>query len=478
MKRLEQYFRLKERGSTPATEMRAGITTFMAMAYIIFTNPAILSSAKVPVNSAITATCLAAGISTILMGIVTNYPMCLAAGIGLNAVVAFTIVIGLNQTWQTAMGVIVLEGLIVLGFSATAMRQSVMEAIPDSLKQAIAVAIGLFITFIGLQEGGFIVAHPATLVTFGDFTQPVCLLSSIGLLITGTLLIRRARGALLTGIIATALLGMLPIWHLTPGLASAGSEAAGRNSIEAWGPIVRIPQSLVAVPHDFSTMFAFDLRGAAKLALLPLVFACLMTDFFDTMGTAIAVGARAGLLDKQGRMPRIKSLLVVDSLAAIIGGAFGCSSNTCFIESTTGIAEGGRTGLTAITCGILFLLATFCTPLIAVVGAGVEISPHVVKHPVTAAALICVGFLMMEGIYEINWREPGEGLPAFLTLVVMPFTFSITHGIGAGIVSYALWKLLAGKAREVPALMWPITGLFLLVFLLPALQQWFAFAGH
>lgn len=470
---LRAMFHLAERKTTVGTEIRAGITSFMAMAYIIFTNPAILAAANVPFTGAIVATCFAAGIITILMGLVTNYPMCLAAGMGLNAVVAFTIVLGHGQTWQTAMGVIVLEGLIILILSATALRQSLMDAIPRSLKHAIAMGIGLFITFIGLQEGGLITSHPATLVTFGNFTHPVALLSLLGLIVTGVLVIKRVRGALLIGIIATALLGMLPIWHLPAGVGSSTDVAAGAAKTARWASLLPTPTHIFDLPRDFSTFFAFDLPGAMKLVLLPIVFACLMTDFFDTMGTAIAVGAKAGYLDPEGRIPRIRRLLVVDSLGAITGGAFGCSSNTCYIESTAGVAEGGRTGLTAIICGALFLLAAFFTPLIAVIGGGVEIAPKVVRHPVTAAALIIIGFLMMETLYEINWRDPAEGLPAFLTVTIMPLTFSITHGIGAGIVSYALWKALTGRAREVRPVFWIIAFLFVLVFLLPAIEYWF-----
>jgi len=458
---IHRYFCLDEHRTTLGTEVRAGVTTFMAMAYIIFTNPAILSAAGVPFNGAIVATCVVAGLITILMGIATNYPLCLAAGMGLNAIVAFTIVLGMGQTWQTAMGVIVVEGLLVLLLSATALRQAMMEAIPAGLKHAIAVAIGLFVTFIGLQEGGLVAAHPATLVTFGDFRHPVALLALFGLLITGALVVRRVRGALLVGILVTAALGMLPIWHLPAGVGAPGTAAA---SAARWGALIPLPARVVDLPRDWSTFFAFDVRSALNLALLPVIFGCLMTDFFDTVGSAIAVGAKAGFLDEHGRIPKVRRLLVIDALGAVAGGAAGSSSNTSYIESAAGASEGGRTGLTAVVCGLLFLAAMFLTPLVAIIGGGVQVAPNVVKHPVTAAALITVGFLMMDSIRLIRWDVPGEGLPAFLVLVTMPFTFSISHGIGAGFVAYAVWHLVTGQARQVRPLMWVAAGLFVVVF--------------
>lgn len=469
---LEQIFHLQEKDTTVGTEVRAGLTTFMAMAYIIFANPAILAAGGVPFQGAVVATCVAAGLVTLLMGLATNYPMCLAAGMGLNAVVAFTIVLGLGQTWQAAMGVVVLEGLVVLVLSATALRQAVMDAIPTSLKHAIAAGIGFFLTFIGLQDGNFLSASPATLVTFGDFTHPVAVLSILGLLITGWLLARRTRGAILIGIVATAVLGMQPIWHLPAGSGTPADVAAGLAAQARWGPLISLPHRVFDLPRDWSTFFQFNLKAAFSLTLLPVTFAFFMTDFFDTMGTAIGVGAKAGYLDKKGRIPRIRELLIVDSLGAVIGGAFGCSSNTCYIESTAGVAEGGRSGLTAVVCGLLFLVALFFTPLIAVVGGGVQVAPDTVRHPVTSAALIIVGFLMMTSVLEIEWTKIEEALPSFLTMVIMPLTFSITHGIGAGFVSYVAWKALTGRAREIRPFLWIVALLFLPVFAMPVIQHW------
>lgn len=439
----------------------------MAMAYIIFTNPAILQNGGVPFSGAVVATCMAAGILCILMGLVTNYPMCMAAGMGLNAVVAFTICKVLGQSWQTAMGVIVLEGIVVLLLSATAFRQAVLDAIPGSLKHAIAAGVGLFITFIGLQDGNFLKSHPATLVTFEDFTNPVTGLSVIGLLITAVLLALRIRGSLLLGIAATAIIGMLPIWHLHPGYGAPGpgTEELGTR----WGALIPLPHQVFEVPRDWSTFFHADVRGALSFKLLPVAFAIMMTDFFDTIGTSLAVGAKAQYLDANGRIPRIRQLLLVDSFGAVLGGAFGCSSNTCYIESAAGAAEGGRTGLTAITCGLLFLASLFFVPLVSVVGGGIQIAPGVVRTPVTAPALILVGFLMIESVQAIHWENFREAIPAFLVIVLTPLTFSITQGIGAGFLAYVLLMAFTGKGAEVRPLLWVVAAMFLLEFALPLL---------
>lgn len=470
------FFQVRERQTTVGREVRAGITSFMAMAYIIFTNPGILSQAKVPFNGAVLATCLSAGLITIMMGLTTNYPMCLAAGMGLNAVVAFGIVGGMHQSWQTAMGVIVLEGFVVLLFSASPLRRVVMESIPLCLKNAIAVGIGLFITFIGLIDANLLASHPATLVTFGSFTHPVSVLALFGLFVTGVLVVRRVPGALLFGILATAIMGMLPIWHVPSGVGVVSEVMSGAAAKARWGALLPFPGRLAEIPRDWSTFFAFDLKGALTLRLLPLVFACFMTDFFDTMGTAIAVGAKAQYLDSEGRIPKLKPLLLVDSLGAIVGGAFGCSSNTCYIESTAGAAEGGRTGLTAVVCGLLFLASAFLAPVIAIIGGGVMITGmpggEVVRHPVTASALIIVGFLMMDSIRSIDWSKAEEALPAFLIIVMTPLTFSITHGIGAGFICYVVWRVVAGRARDIHPFLWVVAALFVLVFIMPAIQAW------
>ncbi len=459
MSALSRYFEFQNRGTSLPTEMRAGATIFMAMAYIIFANPAILQAAGVPFDGAVVATCLAAGLLTILMGVATNLPLCMAAGMGLNAIVAFTLVQTMGLSWQTAMGVVVLEGLVVLLLSASALRSAIMDAIPGSLKHAIAAGIGLFITFIGLQNGNFLKAHPATFVTFEEFTHPVTLLSTIGFLITAAFIVAHVKGALLWGILLTAVIGMLPVW---PSHA-LNPDAGGRGSL------IAIPSDFVQLPQDWSTLFQFNLVAALNWQLIPVAFALLMTDFFDTLGSALAVTTKAGLLDENGRIPKLRRLLVVDSLGAVFGGMAGCSSNTCYVESAAGVSEGGRTGMAAVTCGVLFLAAMFFVPLVQVIGGGIEVAPGVIRNPVTAGSLILVGFFMIDAIRNIQWEVVEESLPAFIIMTVTPFTFSITHGIGAGIISYVLIFVLRGRIRQVPLLLWITAFLFSLVFLMPLL---------
>lgn len=439
MDRLRDYFDLDRLGTTVRTEAVAGLTTFMTMAYIIFVNPVILSAAGLPLEGAAVATCVVSGALTLAMGLASNYPLTLAPGMGLNAVVAYTIVVGMGQPWTVAMGIIVAEGILITILVLTNLRERVMEAIPMSLKHAIGVGIGLFIAFIGLVEGGLVTAHPATLVSLGDLTQPHALAAALGLVLTAVLVARRVRGAILFGILGTLILAVL-------------------FQLQGW------PKDWVSLPRDFSTFFQFDLLGALKLSLIPMIFALFMSDFFDTMGTVIGVTGEAGLLDERGRLPRLKSVLLVDSLAAVAGGAVGASSATTYIESAAGVSEGGRSGLTAVVTGLLFFFALFFTPLVSIVAGGIQVAPGVVRHPVTAPALVVVGFLMMAVIQRIDFRNYEEGLPAFLVILVMPLTYSISHGIGAGLVSYVLIKLLVGKAREIHPFLYPIAALFALSF--------------
>jgi AGZA family xanthine/uracil permease-like MFS transporter len=478
MNLLNRYFRLEELGTNVRTEVIAGITTFMTMAYIVFVNPAILSAGGVPFEGAVVATCIASGLITILMGLFTNYPLALACGMGLNAMVSYTIVLSMGETWQVGMGVIVVEGLLVLILSMTNLRTIIMEAIPQSLKYAIGVAIGLFIALIGLKDAGIIVFDQATLLKLGDLTSGATLLALVGLLITAVLVALRVPGALLIGILATAVIAAFPPFH-----------------------IVERPESIFALPRDFSTMFRFDAIGALKIALIPVIFAFFMTDFFDTMGTAIGIGKQAGFLDSRGNIPRLKQLLVVDSLGAVTGGVLGCSSVTSYIESAAGVSSGGRSGLTVVVTGLLFFVALFFTPIIAIVGGGYEVMQEFViagervlsangkvlieqlgaggckilkpgyLYPITAPALIIVGFLMFKVITEINFAKIEEGLPAFLVILVMPLTLNISYGIGFGFISFSLIKLLIGKGREVHPLMYVVSLLFALCFISPWLTK-------
>jgi AGZA family xanthine/uracil permease-like MFS transporter len=447
--RLDRFFRISQAGSTVRTEVVAGLTTFMTMAYILFVNPSVLGAVadpqglKLAFPLVLTATALAAGIATLAMGLVANYPFALAAGLGLNAVVAFQLVAGSKLSWAEAMGVIVAEGLVITLLVLTGFREAVMDAIPLSLKRAIGVGIGLFIAFIGFANSGFVgkPATPGLLVELGRGGElqglPVAVFV-LGLLLTGYLVARRLRGALLIGILATTVFAIL-----------ANELFAGGKAWKDVGPgVARFPSRIIALPtaDNFSLLGHFSFGFIGKLGLagaILAVFTIMLSDFFDTMGTVVGLGAKAGFLDEEGKLPRIERVLLVDSAAAVVGGAFSASSNTTYIESASGISEGGRTGLVSVVVGLLFLVSVFAWPL-----------ADVIPPQATAPALVIVGFLMMEMVREIPWDDYAVSIPSFLTMVVMPFTFSITNGIGAGFVSYSVIKLLRREGREVHWMMY------------------------
>lgn len=438
---LERFFHLREMHTDVRTEVIAGIATFMTMAYVIFVNPSILGVAGVPKGPAITATALAAGLTTLMMALFTNYPFACAAGMGLNGVVAFSLVQGQGLPWQSAMGVVVAEGVIITILVLTNVREAVMDAIPLSMKRAIGVGIGLFVATLGLEGGKIIVAHPSTLITFGSLKDKGVWVAVFGTLLTAVLLTRKVKGSILIGIIAST------IFAIPLGVA-------------------QLPTSIVSVPtkESFSTLFATFTTNPAtgapyimdvlNLATAGTIFAFLVTDFFDTMGTVVAIGGEAGFLDKEGRLPRIKNVLLVDSLAAVIGGLFGISSNTTYVESGAGVSEGGRTGLTSLVVAILFFLSMFFAPVAGIVPA-----------QATASALIVVGFLMMTVVKDIDWTDFSEAFPAFVTIISTPLTYSISRGIGYGFVTYVVTKALTGKIKEVHWLMWIVSALFVISFL-------------
>jgi adenine/guanine/hypoxanthine permease len=434
------------------------VTTFMTMAYIVFVNPAILGTegTGLPVTGVFFATCVAAAAACIAMGVFANYPVALASGLGLNAIVAFTLILGLGLSWQQAMAVVVLEGLLVTILVLTNLREAVMNAIPMSLKFAIAVGIGLFIAFIGLKNGGIVVQNPATYLALGDFTQGPVVLALFGLALTLGLVARGMRGGILIGIVLTGVVGMV------------------------FG-IVPLPGSVVDFRFDTSTIGGgvLAIPEVLQISLIPVIFALFMTDFFDTMGTVIAVGQEGKLLDEEGRPPRLKRILLVDSLAAAGGGAAGASSVTSYIESGAGVAEGGRTGFTSVVVGLLFLLALPFSPLISVFGGSVPVpgpqgEGEIFVSPVTAPALIVVGFLMITAVRFIPWDDFDEAIPAFLTILTLPLTFNISYGIGFGFIAYVLIKLSRGKPGEVHPLLYGAALLFALAFVWPALQGLFS----
>ena len=427
---LDSFFKLTERGTTVGTEVKAGITTFMVMAYIIFVNPAILSNAGVPVGAAAAATALVAGLLTIAMGLWANYPIALAAGLGINGIVAFGLVLGSGLTWQGAMGVIVIEGLVILALVVLGLREAIMNAVPLSLKRAIGVGIGLFILFIGFFDGGLITAGEGVPVQFVFPTEPAAFMMLVGLLITIVLYVLKVPAALLLSIVITTILSLIV------GVAS-------------------FPESFSVVP-DFSTIGQFDLTNVwtlGALAAVLTVFTIMLTDFFDTMGTATAIGEQARLTTKDGNLPGIGRVLLVDSIGAAAGGAAGISSNTSYIESAAGVAEGGRTGLTAVVTGLLFLVAVLLTPLATMV-----------PFAATAPVLVVVGYLMATLIKDIDFVDVEEGFPALLGIILMPLTFSITVGIGAAFVAWVLIKVVRGKFDQIHPLMWLVGIAFVVYF--------------
>jgi len=439
---LERHFRLTERGTTVRTEALGGLTTFLTMAYILFVNPAILSAAGLPFAAVAVATALAAAVFSIAMGVFANVPFALASGLGINAIVAFDLILGQRVPWPVGMACVVIEGLIALVLVIAGLREAVVRAVPTSLKLAIGVGIGLFITLVGLREGGIVVNDPATGIGLGDLTGGAPLIALGGLLVALALAARGVRGAILAGVAASTILGL--IFGVLDG-----------------------PDALADIPgsSDFATigdaLEPATLADALSWALVPIIFALFMTDFFDTVGTAVAVGQQGGLTDENGELPEMRRVLLVDSAAAAGGGAFGVSSVTTYVESGAGVGEGARTGLSAVVTGLLFLAAVFFVPIIGLVGQDVQVAPEVFIHPAVAPALVMVGALMIRLVGGIDWGEPEQSIPAFLIIAGVPLTFSIAAGIGFGVIGYVLVMLVRRRARDVHPLMWALVPLFL-----------------
>ena len=474
---LDGYFKISQRGSTVGREVRGGIVTFFTMAYIVVLNPLILGFAQdadgkylgggdAPNLAAIAAgTALVAGVMTILMGVVANYPLALATGLGLNAFVAFSI--AGQMTWADAMGLVVIEGVIILVLVLTGFRTAVFHAVPGQLKVAISVGIGLFIALIGFVDAGFVgrmpdIANSTVPVQLGRTGQlagwPV-LVFAIGLVLVVALWVRKVKGAILISILVTTVIAII--------VEAIGKLGSSVDSPEGWSlTIPDFPKlgDLVDTP-DFGTLGEFSLLGSfdrvGVIAAVLLIFTLMLADFFDTMGTMTAIGAEAGLLDEKGTPPHLERILVVDSVAAAAGGMAGVSSNTSYIESASGVGEGARTGLASVVTGLLFLLTILLAPLVAVI-------PSEAAVP----ALILVGFLMMQQVKEIDWDDVEIAIPAFLTIVLMPFTYSITVGIGAGFLAYVLIKLVRGKVGEVHVLMWIVAALFVVYFAISPITSW------
>ncbi|MGH3747482.1 MAG: NCS2 family permease [Micromonosporaceae bacterium] len=456
----DTYFEIGARGSTLGREVRGGLATFFTMAYIVVLNPLILGSAGDADNARLdqaqlaAATALVAGVMSILMGVVARFPLALAAGLGVNALVAFEI--APLMTWADAMGLVVIEGLVILVLVLTGLRTSVFRAVPTQLKTAIGVGIGLFLALIGLVDAGIVRSTQLAVPPIGlgienrliGWPTLVFVLGLLGMLI---LVARRVKGAILIGIAGATVLAIA-----VEAYAQVGSSNGGKNPTGWSLNVPTMPDHVVAAP-DFGLLGQFNLLGSWERVgvLVPLlfVFTLVLTDFFDTMGTMVAVGQEGGLIDEQGNPPRTREILLVDSVAAAAGGAASVSSNTAYIESAAGVAEGARTGIASVVTGVLFLIATFFAPLVTVV-----------PFEAATTALVVVGFLMMLGVRNIDWGDYEIGIPAFLTIVVMPFTYSISNGIGAGVITYVLLKVAKGKARDVHPLLYGVAALFVLYF--------------
>ena len=516
---LDSYFKIKERGSSVSREIRGGVVTFFTMAYIVALNPLILGSVTDQNNeylggsttganyAAIAAmTALMAGLLTILMGTVANFPLALATGLGLNTFVA--VGIAAKMTWADAMGLVVLEGIIITVLVLTGFRTAVFKAVPQQLKIAISVGIGLFITLIGLVDAGFVRKTPGTgpvPVTLGFNGELVgwpIVVFGFGLLLMIILTVRKVKGAILIGIVASTILSVIIEkafkigTNYLPGpvvdAVFAGKmppeykgeviskyvkgpedkailETVAYVNPKGWGlNVPTVPDSIVATP-DFSLFGKFDLLGAFNfegvtiIAAILFVFTLLLSDFFDTVGTVTAIGNEAGLIDKDGNVPNNNKILFVDSIAAVAGGAGSISSNTSYIESASGVGEGARTGLASIVTGFLFLLTTFLSPLVAVI-------PYEAATP----ALVIVGFLMMSQIKDIDWSDYGIGIPAFLSIILMPFTYNISVGIGVGIVSHVIIRLIQGRSKEIHYLLYIVSALFVVYFMQSPINLWVA----
>ena len=453
---LEKFFKLKENKTDVKTEIMAGITTFMTMAYILAVNPNILSAAGMDAHAVLIATALAAFVGTAMMALFANYPFALAPGMGLNAYFAYTVVLNMGYSWQIALMAVFVEGIIFIILSLTNVREAIFNAIPMTLKSAVSVGIGLFIAFIGLQNAKIVVNSDSTLLTYQSFKGDTfhsigigAILALIGVLITAILLVKRVKGGILLGIIITWILGI--ICELV-GIYVPNPDA-GMYSV--------IPSAIVSFDFSsfgqtFGQVFKADFSGIRILDFIVVMFAFLFVDLFDTLGTLIGVASKADMLDKDGKLPRIKGALMADAVATSVGAIFGTSTTTTFVESASGVTEGGRTGLTAITTGLLFLLALIFSPLFLTIPSFA-----------TAPALIIVGFYMMGAVVKINFEDMSEAIPSFLCIIAMPLAYSISEGIAIGVISWTLLNLLTGKAKDkkISILMYVLTVLFILKYI-------------
>jgi AGZA family xanthine/uracil permease-like MFS transporter len=422
---IERYFRLTENRTTVRREFLGGLTTFITMAYIVVVNPQLLAKTGMPIDGVLFATCVAAAAATLVMGLYANYPIALAPGMSLNAYFTYVVCLGMHVPWQTALGVIFISGVFFVILTLVRVREQIVNGIPDCLKYSTAGGIGMFIAFVGLRNAKVVVANSATFVGLGSFSDRETQLACVGLAIMLILMTRKVNGAILIGIFATTLLGIF-------------------RGMSAW------PSSIFSLPHPSSTWLQLDVRGALHLGLLEIAFVFQFVDLFDNVGTLVGVSEQGGFV-KDGKIPRVGRALVSDAVGTIIGSLTGTSTVTSYIESAAGVAAGARTGLSNVFVAGFFLLAVFCSPLAAAI-----------PGYATAPALMLVGALMTESIGRVDWKEFTEAVPAFVTLLATPLTFSIATGLSFGLISYTLVKVAAGKLREVSVVIWILTALFVL----------------
>ncbi|MDP6580485.1 MAG: NCS2 family permease [Vicinamibacterales bacterium] len=432
---LERRFHLVEHGTTPRTEVLAGLTTFLTLAYILFVQPALLSSVGLDFGAVFVATCVASAFATLLMAGLANYPIAVAPAMGHNFYFTFAVVVAMEVPWEVALGGVAVAGLLFIATAGFGLRERLITAIPTSLKHAIATGIGLLIAMVGLQWSGVIVASAGTLVTLGDLRTAPVLVSLLGLVVMAVLWVRGVRVAILLGILASTFAGWL-------------------GGLVHFQGVAGLPPSLLP------TLGQFDILGALRPEMVAVIFVFFFLALFDSVGTLVAVGEQAGLM-RHGTLPRARGALLADAIGTVVGAGLGTSTVTAYIESATGVAAGGRTGLTAVVVALLFLLSLFLSPLVSMIGGGYDAGSGVTLYPVVAPALILVGTMMVRGVRRIDWDDPTEALPSFLTLIVMPLAVSVTDGIAFGFIAYALLKVATGRWREAHWLVYLFAVLFL-----------------
>jgi adenine/guanine/hypoxanthine permease len=433
---LDRTFHLTASQTTIRTEILAGLTTFMTMSYIIFVQPAVLSTTGMDFGAVMAATCVVSAIGCFLMAWLANYPIAVAPAMGHNFFFAFTVVAAMKYSWQVALGAVFISGVVFLVMSVWGIREALIQAIPDSLKRGIAVGIGLLITLVGLEWSGFLAANPATLVTLGDLRHPAVWMSSAGILVTAVLLVRRVRGAILAGILTSTVLGL------------------------AFG-IVRFHGFVSAPPSIAPIAFKLDIMGALRLGAIPVIFTFFFLDLFDSIGSLIGIAEQGGFM-RDGKLPRAREALLADAVGTSVAGLLGNSPVVSYIESAAGVAEGGRTGLANVVTGLFMLAGLFFAPLAQMIGEGYRNPAGLTLYPTVAPALIVVGAFMMRNVGRIEWDDPVEYIPAFITIAFIPFTFSITDGIAFGFISYVLLSVFSGRYRKLHWLMILFTVLFVI----------------